>query len=371
MSSMILENDVHLRIETEQPAWHRTEIPLKVECLTRSQELLKVTDRVVPRPIQYGIIKDGQKVWQRDNENKAYVRENSGLLMMYANKGYTHIQDEEIISAIMEGMEKAGQIAPLVYAGTLGNQKQGFFRFRTNNPNVIHGRTFLPQFTFCTFKASQDVLHGFNHVVDTVCKNTINLALTQANFDLKKKQTKFARDTFIPLIINTIEDQYKTTDQFMADMEVLGDIPMTSEQATRILAYYESANHKSLTKREYNKVVNQEELFRQGIGNKGKTALDLYNGVTEFYSAGQGTGGKTVSIDQKWSSSEFGGGMSKKEKFFKLIHNDGGEITDTMLDVLADSGEAIIKNTPAEITGTPTKVHFAGIKVGGTEEGWQ
>lgn len=335
---LTLDSNTHQRAKGERPAWHRLDTEADVPDLIGQPSRL---EPVVRRPLFIQYTREGKPIKQEGLV--AFVRRDSHALCDIAGKDRLKFQDDELKQAVWEALDSAGVHPRLVYEGTLDNQQTSFFRFRIDEfAKSVSGRKLLGQLTCIDSKSSKQQFEAIDHITDTVCYNTIAIARGETqNIRVRIKRTKNAGVKFLDFL-KTIEAVYETFTSYVSKIKDMASIPMTMEQAEKILIGFEhQGKSKELTTRTLNKVAEELRLFKQGKGNNGETMLDLYNGVTEFYSKGDGSG-KTTQPTQKWYSSEFGGAMDKKVQFYESF------LSDEMLDSLAEKGEALLKENEVD-----------------------
>lgn len=375
MSTGILTVDetTHIRAKGENPAWHRYDREAKVADLIGLPWKEFGTGKIIRCKSAYQRVnaKTGKETMVFTPEKDAIIRINrnypKGILMQYANEGYQFFQDSLLREMVWNAFDSAGVHPRLVYDGTLGGGKVSFMRFRIDSEadSMVEGRKFQSQFTVVDPKDSASYNGGsicfFDHHTDTVCFNTIAIAVGQSrNFKASFKHTRNA-SIKLDAVMQELEAIYETREAFFNRLRHMAEVPVTPQQAERILAYFEGKDRKDkdLSVQSANKVVAQRRLFKSGTGNKGETLLDLYNGVTEFYSKGPGSG-KTTGPGQKWGSSEFGSAMSKKQEFLSILTDKDGDIlTDEDLDMLADMGETILAKTEEDVHNKTSLLYTA------------
>ncbi len=241
--------------------------------------------------------------------------------------GYKVISHLEIYNAAQEALK--GIDAEIVTCGTLGAGKKFFLSIdvRGHSEMMVCGRDKTR--AFINLISSNDgtlACMGYDSLVRIVCMNTLKSSLNAAgNVKFKVYHTKGAEVAMVRMgeLINEI---LKGRETFLADMSILDGITLDSQQASNIaLAYFvktqnQDAEEKSfeLSTRARNAAEEITSLFSRGKGNRGRTAYDLLQGVTDYYTNGSGVG-KSGNQFQRLSRANHGAASDHKANFRKML----------------------------------------------------
>lgn len=162
-----------------------------------------------------------------------------------------------------------------------------------------------------------------------VCWNTQNVSRMTGEVLFKSKATKKFHDRRQAATAE-IEKAVGMARVFSEQIKRLESTPCDNERAGRIYAGYLTLDTipagsetlpDELSTRARNTVDTLKSLFSNGLGNKGQTEADVYNGYTELYTRGN-TDSPRYDASKAWVSGEFGGNADKKAAFGNLMLNN-------------------------------------------------
>ena len=130
-------------------------------------------------------------------------------------------------------------------------------------------------------------------------------------------------------------------------MEYLATVQVSAGDAEKIAAGYfvfgqsagENKLEYELSSRTRNAIEGIAGLFANGKGNKGRTAYDLLNGATEYWTSGDGTGKKASRLE-KVSKGLFGTAAEHKRAFVNLLTS--------RLEAAKEAGEKALTIAPKD-----------------------
>ncbi len=102
----------------------------------------------------------------------------------------------------------------------------------------------------------------------------------------------------------------------------------------------EVTDKSKLSTRSANIVETLKELFVHGKGNKGKTAFDLFNAVTEYYT--HMSAGDSDNKLKQYTSSEAGDGLVSKGEFYSWLVKHGQ--SKSGVSAIAKVGDTLLVN---------------------------
>jgi len=262
-------------------------------------------------------------------------------------KGYGVISNCELYRALQDALKDVD--AEVVTAGTLGAGRRCFFsvNLRGESEMKINGDDFLAYLNFVTSHDGTLAASAYDSTVRIVCQNTLNWSLEAAgDVGFKVYHTQGANTAISKMgeLLNAIlagRAEFKTT------MEYLATVQVSAGDAEKIAAGYfvfgqsagESKLEYELSTRTRNAIEGIAGLFANGKGNKGRTAYDLLNGATEYWTSGDGTGKKASRLE-KVSKGLFGTAAEHKRAFVNLLTS--------RLEAAKEAGEKALTIAPKD-----------------------
>lgn len=230
-------------------------------------------------------------------------------------------------------------------AGTLFDRARRFVTVKLaheGNEFKVGNRVFQNRLSFLDSIDGSTNFYGVNSSVCVVCANTFNMALrdTKGEFKFKVRHSK----NFMPKIENmekAIESFIGTTAQFKAAMEHAESFAVTQTEAKQLFAGWLGSD----STRAANTVDRLTHLFANGAGNSGRTLLDVFSAVTDYYSHESSGGSELAGFRQKQSlSSEFGSGAKRKTDLFANLFRSNSEIDPKNIRAMIDAGSVLLAN---------------------------
>lgn len=237
----------------------------------------------------------------------------------------------KFLETLCAGIEKLGVKAVIKTAGTLKDRAWQFTSIELQGLDVLNagGREIR---SFLSLLKSFDKSIQFTLVNSTItvcCKNTFKMVHddTGAPLYAKVKMTKNA-ELRIDEVPNIVEAFVSGNNALLAKLKQWHDIGINTTQAEQIFSAWLANPAEPLSVRMFNIIQRLKELHLKGKGNKGETALDAFNAVTEYYT--HESAGETDNANKQWEASEIGGGAEAKEMFFDYLTKsllDGDTLT--------------------------------------------
>lgn len=178
--------------------------------------------------------------------------------------------------------------------------------------------------SFLNFVTSHDgsmAMETYDSNIRIVCMNTFQASRNAASDKFKVYHTKnatMAMDGLGDLLNAILKGRVKTREA----MEYLANHACDANDAMAMAAGYfcEATDSVKLSSRCQNSVSEIVNLYANGMGNAGRTLYDLFNGFTEYYTSGQGTGkGGNTTTAQRVYRSEMGQAAEHKVRFLDLL----------------------------------------------------
>lgn len=328
---------------------HRIHQPFDIVYSTESREWhglaqqVPAINREVIKPILFPIV-EGKITLSLDGENVT-LEDQKALVADYRfrsdipagerirplsvmGKDYSVITNESVLGAVEKAIADHGLDARLCTAGTVRSGRHFFLSLQQSENSVEFqaGDKWEFYLNLTTSHDGTDSLNAYLCSFRTVCYNTLRAGLDGADSRVRIYHTKNAQLQMdsLPEILVAMRNQQDETVEALA---YLSGIKCDIVRARRIVSGYfaglQGAAKDGGTKfstRTANTVDGILATYRGGKGNRGETLYDLLNGVTEFYTHGDGSG-QTGSRGDKAFRSEFGGAAEHKERFMGLLRN--------------------------------------------------
>lgn len=334
MAHLILENDSAYRPANTPVSWHGLETPVDGEIISAAQipgvaydvtkekllTLLNSPDYVLSGSNCSDVIVGS--IPQEDGTTKK-------LIIATSSPEYHVISNRMIFEKAMEAFEKAGIPVSLSYALTMDNGKKvsyafaikGTEEFNTNNGDVTK--------LFIIVTGSHDKTMGvrlFGSMTRVVCNNTLQMALRGEKKGINHTFFHNAKGLIdfqhLPQLIDSI---YSDSQKFVKLTEQMGNFALAQLDAFYLAIGFLAEGKKEISTQVYNQAGGIAYLFKAGKGNHGRSFYDLLNGVTEFYTTGDGSG-KKVSLWAKAVSADYGNAASKKAEFLQTFQDETGNL---------------------------------------------
>lgn len=164
---------------------------------------------------------------------------------------------------------------------------------------------------------------AYDSGVRPICQNTFIASLMQkGDINLKVRHTKNADIAIenLPAVLNAI---LTNRVQLKEVLEYLDSCKVDNNEALAMTAGYFllDAEEKTLTTRSLNAATEIVALFARGAGNIGETLYDLWNGATEYWTMGEGTG-KNADQTTKRYKAAFGKASDHKSGFLNMLSDE-------------------------------------------------
>lgn len=254
---------------------------------------------------------------------------------------YSVIQNKEV----WDSMETAltGIDHTISCVGTLGGLRKYFISVELGDNKFfeVNGDKFYGNLNFITSHDGSLAMQAYDSVLRLVCQNTLNWSL-QAS---KNMEFKVHHKGNTGMIVNSlgkfINSILQGREHFKEVMEEFNSIDIYDNDIEDIVAGYfllkdidrNNTIENGFSTRTANQIHEVSRLARTGLGNKGETLYDVFNGATEFWTSGDGVG-KTTSAGKRAYSSEFGTASANKTQFtdylqtgkYKVWGEKGGKV---------------------------------------------
>jgi len=271
----------------------------------------------------------------------------------------TNAESFDFMETILKGIN-----ADIVTAGTLDNGRKFYVSATTGDTDWTgpRGDSYESYINLVTSHDGTVAFTPHDSHTRVVCANTLRFSLSGAG-DLKRvvKHTKNAKanlDDLAAWYNSSLAHRQNLQDS----LNIFDSITCNREQVEGFSTFYflnvgrnaetirtEKAREKfetlKLSTRARNQVESIETLFNRGAGNRGATVYDLFNGMTDHYTNGIGTGvSDETTKARRWAKSEHGAASNHKTDFTsRLIES----VTTGTFERDAESGAKVFADSLA------------------------
>lgn len=242
-----------------------------------------------------------------------------------ASDKYSIIQNRSIAKTLSEALKKSGVEYKLSAIGTLGNLSKFFMSFEIAKDQINGEDHVFYMNGLCSHDGSMRG-HFLGSDIRTVCKNTVDAS----RFGKKKVvDCKIAHvgnvEVKLAGLVDHIHGLIEDRKYFKEDMESLAQQRVSRIDVAPIVSgYFLKIADKpvdTFSTRRLNTIQSITDLAFDGLGNRGETLYDVFNGATEYWTSGDGVGRKTSSSSKVYSS-EFGTAAAHKRNFTEYLLSD-------------------------------------------------
>lgn len=336
MAHNIQEFDIAIRAKGTAKSWHGLE--RESENNDFSEIAIPYTKEILPLPPGY--------VFANGNCNHAIVahkNDDTKVIICSASHEYNVIGNDVIMETVQQAFDTHGIPAKLNFAVTLGNLSKVALTYTIENMSEFFAGGDEHKH-FLTFVGGHDKtigIKGFGTSLRSVCQNQLNLALKGVkNFiDFNFYHNKIGVENFSKLP-QWLEASLLHAKEYSAFAEKLGNVALTLHQA-KCIALQMMAKSDTPSTQLVNRAEGISDLFKNGLGNKGENLFDFLNGITQYFTSGDGSGKKMTM--KKVISSDYGtAAQTKVDLINELRTDDGDVITQADIDIMVHQGERLL-----------------------------
>jgi hypothetical protein len=171
----------------------------------------------------------------------------------------------------------------VISAGTTDNRGKVFATIKVTEGFRIKDREFKDYVNILDSFDKSCALTACYSTICTVCANTFAANLQSGNVLGKAKHTALI-DVNIQRVIDAIDSFVGTSAYFQHLLTNADETPCSRDEARAWITGLECRNTGNLTNGIRQRTARIIELFDGGKGNSGRTRLDAFQGLTEFYS---------------------------------------------------------------------------------------
>jgi hypothetical protein len=338
MAHLIKEHDTALRLAGTEKSWHG----LERETESFEELAYKYEKRILPLPEGYQYASGNCNysiVAHKDDDTK--------LVIATASESYVVRGNDEIMETLDAAFAKHGIPAKMVFGLTMGNLSKLALNYTVENMGEFFAGG-------DEHKLFLSVISGHDKVLGTrfigtgtrvVCANTAEMALkgTKHIVNTNFYHNASGQNDFknLPELLEATLAHAKEYSEFA---EQLGNVAITLEQAKMIaLQMLHNQQKENVSTIIVNRATEIANLFKNGLGNKGENLWNFTNGITEYFTRGDGSGKKTNM--KKVISADYGTAMQTKMKMINALRTDNGDlISQQEIANMVTEGEAMLRN---------------------------
>jgi len=253
-------------------------------------------------------------------------------------KGYFVHQNSKLFACMIAAATKVlGQDGfEIVTVGTLGGYSQFFVSLAIKgqesfNVGRLKGKNTWDKWNkFFNLVSSHNGLIASNRMlslVRIVCLNTVLASIADADASgtiacikhVESSESLLTPEQFEKDLTAWIEQ----ADSFQKALAALKEQSMSLDGFKAFAAgVFTNEGSDNLSTNSYNRVEEMAVLFAKGQGNKGETVYDGINAFTEYFTSGNGVGGKLVKQNRRVASANFGRGNEWKQQAILTATNE-------------------------------------------------
>ena len=233
---------------------------------------------------------------------------------------YEPIQNSRIWEAMHQSLE--GVNHTIQGSGYTNGGSKVFIQTKVDSDDFkVNGDDFNNYVTFFSSHDGSSAFELFDTSTRIICTNTVQAARRKGGkaFKLKVRHTSNASIRF-DNVMDHLESIFDVRKQTYADLNQLATVGMNYHDLINWSTSFFNSNNKKLTTVSSNKAHEARRLAIGGMGNRGETAYDMFNGVTELLTHGDRQSSRIPS--SVWKSSELGHGATTKAKALDHLINE-------------------------------------------------
>jgi hypothetical protein len=349
MSHEIKENDKAYRPDYTAVSWHGLEEAIPGPIVSKEQipfvaYPVAKRDLLLPAGYQLSSTNCSQMI--------VGYRPESPIIIATCSPEYQVIGNDIIFEKALEAFTKAGIPVDLSFCLTMDNGKKYSYAFAVKGSEEFNAANGDLTKLFIIVTGSHDKTMGvqiFGSLTRVVCNNTLQMALRGEkkgiNHTFFHNQKGVADFQHLPQLVDSI---FRDGQRYQALTEQMGNFSLAQYDAFYIASAILANGAKEISTQVYNAANGIAYLFKHGKGNKGVSFYDLLNGVTEFYTTGDGSG-KKVTAWAKAISADYGNAAEKKVQFLqKFQTSEGNLISEAEIFNFVNNGKSLVSAYQAE-----------------------
>lgn len=348
------EFDSAIRFKGAPESWHKLE-EVSNQPITRIDQMPKIACPIVLEPVK---LPDNYVMAGNSCKNFIVAKHpHRNVVITTASDNYVPFGNDELFEQVMEAFARHNIPAELSFALTMDRMSKISYCFQLrDHKEFFVGTDDAHQLYFNVYGGHDKTLgvNLFGSVVRTVCYNTVQLALRNQRYmmDAKFFHDQKGKETFkeLPTLIEATLHHRTAYSTFA---EQLGNCKSITLEQAKVIALQMLDSMKSSVGKDVvsTQTVNAAEaianLFKNGEGNNGHTMYDFWNGVTQYFTKGDGSGKDAKTPEKAYNkmvSADFGNAASKKTAIMRGLQRPSGDvISDDEIDNLIKKGEKLLR----------------------------
>jgi len=252
------------------------------------------------------------------------LRKNDQIVPLHIPKsGYRVIPNREVWDCMEASLKDLGCKVTSVCTLERGKKFSISCSIGEEDSQVINKEQFKNYLTFITSHDGTMAMETFDSNIRVVCMNTFQASRNAASDKFKVYHTKnasFALNGLSDLLQAILKGRVATKEvlEYLATCKVDGNDALAMASGYFCMA----TDSVELSTRSWNAATEIATLFSRGIGNAGKSLYDLFNGATEYWTSGAGTGASGATIAQKTYRSALGQAAEHKVRFLEMLSDE-------------------------------------------------
>lgn len=298
----------------------------EINDMTIAPLLFDILERVPQALVEGNLVPlEGYKVLLADHRQRLDLPEDERLVPLHVPKtGYEVIPNRAIWEALKTSL--AGVGAKVVSAMTIEGGKKFCVSAEIGDPNWSIGGDKCAAFLhFLSSHNGTLAMNAFDLGYRFSCDNQWKMGMKKSEHLFKVYHTKnagLAMSGMGDLLNQVLQNRILWTEA----LENLQRIKVNAKSAMEITAGHllgqTSKSPEKFSTRSMNSATEIARLFSHGQGNKGETMYDLFNGATEYWSSGEGTGKGRGNPSERMYRSVYGRASDNKESFAAMLMGD-------------------------------------------------
>lgn len=255
---------------------------------------------------------------------KGVTRKDTGKVFAMVGEGYSPLQNTvlaELAEAVVSGSDGK---AAFETAGSLRGGETVWFLLNVGDKKLGANDVFKNYVLFTNSHSAKSTVRAYSTCVRVVCANTFNAAMAEGSRAFSVRHTKNMMNK-IKASFDVLQWSNEATDATFAIYSQMLAHKVSPDKAKGFIDSIfgvtdeVDANGDRVTStRAINNAEQVFDLFRNGAGNEGKTAYDIFNAFTDYADHSRATRVTDGSDRQEnvFASAVFGSGNDLKQKVY-------------------------------------------------------
>jgi phage/plasmid-like protein (TIGR03299 family) len=255
---------------------------------------------------------------------RGVTRKDTGKVFAMVGEGYSPLQNTilaELAEAVVSGSDGK---AAFETAGSLRGGETVWFLLNVGDKKLGANDVFKNYVMFTNSHSAKSTVRAYATSVRIVCANTFNAAVAEGTRAFSVRHTKNMMHK-IKTSFDVLQWSNEATDATFAIYRQMQKHAMSADNAKNYIDTVfgvtddiDANGDRISSTRAINNAEQVFDLFRNGAGNEGKTAYDIFNAFTDYVDHSRST--RVSDGDDRsentFSSSVFGSGDALKQKVF-------------------------------------------------------